>query len=68
MKNAIFLDVTPCGSGEDRRFGVTYHFHHEGGKSRELETALAVTSNRNTVNYVSSNFILQGYSFKITLL
>jgi hypothetical protein len=30
MKNAVFLDVTPCGSCKKLRFGGTYRFHHRG--------------------------------------
>jgi hypothetical protein len=29
MKNAVFLDVTPCNACKNRRFGVTHHFHHQ---------------------------------------
>jgi hypothetical protein len=28
MKNAVFWDVTPCGSCKNRRFGGTYPLHH----------------------------------------
>jgi hypothetical protein len=31
MKNAVLWDVTPCGSGKNRRFGGTYRLHHQGG-------------------------------------
>jgi hypothetical protein len=30
MKNDIFLDVTPCGSCKNRRFGGSYSLHHQG--------------------------------------
>jgi hypothetical protein len=30
MKNAVFWDVTPCGSCENRRFGGTYCLRHQG--------------------------------------
>jgi hypothetical protein len=30
IKNAIFSDVTPCGSCKNRRFGGTYRLHHQG--------------------------------------
>jgi hypothetical protein len=29
-KNAVFWDVTPCGSCKNRRFGGRYRLHHEG--------------------------------------
>jgi hypothetical protein len=34
MKNAVFWDVTPCGSCNNRRFGRTQHLHHPGDKNR----------------------------------
>jgi hypothetical protein len=34
MKNAVFWDVTPCGSCENRRFGGTYHHQHQSDKNR----------------------------------
>jgi hypothetical protein len=43
VKNAIFWDVTQCGSCKNRRFGGTYRLHHQGDK------------NRPTRNNVSSN-------------
>jgi hypothetical protein len=27
MMKVVFWDVTPCGSSNNRRFGVTYHLH-----------------------------------------
>jgi hypothetical protein len=34
MKNAIFLDATPCGSCKNRRSGGTCRLHHQGEKNR----------------------------------
>jgi hypothetical protein len=34
MKNAVFRDVTPCGSCKNRRFGGTHRLHHQGDKNR----------------------------------
>jgi hypothetical protein len=34
VKNCIFLDVTPCGSCNSRRFGGMYRLHHQDGKNR----------------------------------
>jgi hypothetical protein len=34
MQNAVFWDVTPCGSRENRRLGGMYHLHHHGDKNR----------------------------------
>jgi hypothetical protein len=44
MKYAVFWDVTPCGSSENRCFGETYRLHHQGEDIRELGRTLAVTS------------------------
>jgi hypothetical protein len=33
-RNAVFWDVTPCGSCKNRRFGGTYRLHHRGGKNQ----------------------------------
>jgi positive regulator of sigma E activity len=32
MKNAVFWDVTPCGSCKNRRLGGTYRLRHQGEK------------------------------------
>jgi hypothetical protein len=34
MKNAVFWDVTPCGSCKNGRFGGTLRLHHQGYKNR----------------------------------
>jgi hypothetical protein len=34
MNNAVFLDVPPCGSCKNGRFGRTYHLQHKGEKNR----------------------------------
>jgi hypothetical protein len=41
MKNAVFLDVIPRGSCENRRFGRTYRFYHQGDRvtSVQLESS-----------------------------
>jgi hypothetical protein len=33
LKNAVFWDVTQCGSCKNQRFGGTYHLHHQGDKN-----------------------------------
>jgi hypothetical protein len=33
MKNAVFWNVTPCGSCKNRRFGGMYRLHHQGDKN-----------------------------------
>jgi hypothetical protein len=34
MKNAVFWDVTPCGSSKKRYLKGTYRFHHQGDKNQ----------------------------------
>jgi hypothetical protein len=46
MKNAVFWDVTPCGSCKNLRFGETYRPHHQSDKNRG---AVAVTSQRASI-------------------
>jgi hypothetical protein len=45
MRNAVFWDVTPCGSCKNRRFGGTYRLHHLGYKKRRSVRWLLVTAN-----------------------
>jgi hypothetical protein len=33
MKNAVFWDVTPCGSCKNKRIGGTFRLHHQGDKN-----------------------------------
>jgi hypothetical protein len=46
MKNAVFWDVTPCGSCKNRRFREKGRLHHQGDKTRRARNKLAVTSHR----------------------
>jgi hypothetical protein len=39
VKNDIFLDVTPCYSCKNRRFGGTFRLHHPGDKNRRASFA-----------------------------
>jgi hypothetical protein len=34
VTNAVFWNVTPCGSCKNRRFGGTWRLHHQGDKNR----------------------------------
>jgi hypothetical protein len=34
MKNAVFRNVTPCGSCKNLSFGGEYRLHHQGGKNQ----------------------------------
>jgi hypothetical protein len=44
MKNAVFWDVTPCGSCRNQRFEGTYYHHRQGKRIREQRKALAVAA------------------------
>jgi hypothetical protein len=43
-KNAFFWDVTPRGSGRNRRLGGTYRLHHQVIRIGEIVTANIVSS------------------------
>jgi hypothetical protein len=45
MKNAVFWDVTPCGSCKNRGFEGTYRLHHQGGERSNI----SLISNRITL-------------------
>jgi hypothetical protein len=34
VKNAVFWDMTPCGSCKNRRFGGIYFHYHKGKKNQ----------------------------------
>jgi hypothetical protein len=42
MKEAIFWDVTPCGSCENTSFGGMYCLHHQGKKNADVSSSLAL--------------------------
>jgi hypothetical protein len=48
MKNAVFWDVTPCGSCKNRRFGELSVSFIRVTRIGELGTTLTVTRNRRT--------------------
>jgi hypothetical protein len=37
MKNAVFLDMVPCGFTINGRFGGTRRLHHQGRRNNESE-------------------------------
>jgi hypothetical protein len=37
MKNAVFLNVTPCGCCKNQSFGGTYSLHHWGGRNKQAK-------------------------------
>jgi hypothetical protein len=49
MKNAVFWDVTPCGSCKNRHFGGIYRLHHQGDKNLRLLVIVNVLSSPNLV-------------------
>jgi hypothetical protein len=49
MKNALFWDVTPCGSCKNRHFGGSIASFIRVTRFVELGTTLAVTRNRSTL-------------------
>jgi hypothetical protein len=53
MKNYVFWNVTPGGSGKSRRFGGTWHFHHQGDKLMKAlsssETSVPTGSTRRNI-------------------
>jgi hypothetical protein len=44
VKNAVFWDVTPCGSCDSRRFGGTYRLHHQSDKNRGVRRLLVAAN------------------------
>jgi hypothetical protein len=61
MKNAVFLDVTLCGSCNNRRFGGTYRLHNRVTRVGELRTTLAVTSNPRTLRRNTRGALVASY-------
>jgi hypothetical protein len=55
MKNGVFWDVTPCGSCKNRRFGGLSASFIRVTRIGELETTLAVTSNRKGIRSTFSH-------------
>jgi hypothetical protein len=55
MKNAVFWDVTPCGSCKNRHFGGRYCLHRQGEKNRAVLTTA-------TRRHNPEDGILQEYS------
>jgi hypothetical protein len=53
MKNAVFWDVTPCGSCKNLRFGVMYRLRYQGDKNYCHSDNRGDTFLRNFVSYKS---------------
>jgi hypothetical protein len=45
MKNAVFWNVTPCGSCKNRRVGGTYRLHCQGGENQQQRRNKSQDSN-----------------------
>jgi hypothetical protein len=41
IKNAVFWDVSPCDSSNNRHFGVTYGLHHQCDKNRRARNKVS---------------------------
>jgi hypothetical protein len=55
MKNAVFWDVTVCGSCNNRRFGGTHRLHQQGDKNRRVRNNV---SNRRTLRRNAMHFFV----------
>jgi hypothetical protein len=49
--NAVFWDVSPCGSCKKRRFGRTCHLYHQGDKNRRARNKVNINLQFNS-NYI----------------
>jgi tRNA G26 N,N-dimethylase Trm1 len=71
MKNGVFLDVTPCGSCKNERFGGTYRLLHQGNKTVTVVFLRRMRRLLVTASVVPSSSILvalmkEGLSFSET--
>jgi hypothetical protein len=65
MKNAIFWDVTPCGSCKNRRIGGVYHFHHHFHKNRRYFPPIRRLSQEpHGVTFQKTEFSIRACSYK----
>jgi hypothetical protein len=58
MKNAVFWDVTTCGSCKNQRFGGKYCFYQEGEKSEQARNNFSSI----TAKVVPTSLILYSHS------
>jgi hypothetical protein len=58
MKNAVFWDVTPCGSCRNGCFGGTYLLHHQGGRNQRARNVSTNYQLLVTTKVVPSSLIL----------
>jgi hypothetical protein len=57
MKNGVFLDVAPCGSSKNRVSEELSASIITVTRVRDLETTLAITSNRRTATFLFHRFL-----------
>jgi hypothetical protein len=50
MKNAVFLEMTPCGSRKNQRFGGMYRLHDQDGELIFLRSVLQLLVNDNIIS------------------
>jgi hypothetical protein len=68
MKNAVFWDVTPCGSCKNRRFfGGMYSLHHQRDKNRQSRINVEARCEDNHVTTIS-DFVMPEYLKILALL
>jgi hypothetical protein len=41
MKDAVFLDVTSCGSYKKKHFERTYRLHHQGEENQQARNGVS---------------------------
>jgi hypothetical protein len=68
MMNAVFWDVTPCGSCKNRRFGGNYRLNYQGDKNRRARKTLTVTSNRRTLRRLDTANVFPSSPIPVTLM
>jgi hypothetical protein len=56
MQNAVFRDITPCGSCKNRSFGGTHLVHHQGNKDRKARNN--VSSNQQPKHAAKKYYVI----------
>jgi hypothetical protein len=66
MKNAAFLDLPPCCSGKNQRFGGTYRLRHQDDKNRRARNN--VSSNQQLTHGAQKCYVVASSLFLVTLM